>query len=53
LLPKTPWAAEAEAASMPLFGELWEGKKNANTVTDEVKRLLDPILQKEFSFRTD
>ena len=53
LLPKTPWAAEAETASAPLLRELWDGKKSANTVADEVKRLLDPILQKEFSFRTD
>ena len=53
LLPKTPWAAEAETASAPLLRELWDGKKNANTVADDVKRLLDPILQKEFSFRTD
>ena len=53
LLPKTPWAAEAETASATLLAELWDGKKNANTVADEVKRLLDPILQKEFSFRTD
>src|SRR5687768_3031476 len=53
LLPKTPWAAEAETASAPLLRELWDGTKNANTVADEVKRLLDPILQKEFSFRTD
>jgi multiple sugar transport system substrate-binding protein len=53
LLPRTPWAAEAEMASAPLLRELWDAKKNANTVADEVKRLLDPILQKEFSFRTD
>jgi len=53
LLPKTPWAAEAETASAPLFKDLWDGKKNANTVADDVKRLLDPILQREFTFRTD
>ena len=53
LFPKTPWAAEADTVSAPLLRELWDGKKNASTVADDVKRLLDPILQKEFSFRTD
>ena len=53
LLPKTPWAAEAETAVGPLLGELWAGKKTSNVVADEAKRLLDPILQKDFSFRTD
>jgi multiple sugar transport system substrate-binding protein len=53
LLPRTPWAAEAEAAVVPLLGELWSGKKTASAAADEAKRLLDPILQKEFSFRTD
>lgn len=53
LLPKTPWAAEAETAVAPPLGELWAGKKTANAMADEAKRLLDPILQREFSFRTD
>jgi ABC-type glycerol-3-phosphate transport system substrate-binding protein len=53
LLPQTPWAAEAESAVSPLLAELWSGAKGANVVAEEAKRLLDPILQKEFSFRTD
>jgi hypothetical protein len=53
LLPQTPWAAEAESAVSPLLGELWSGAKGANVVAEEAKRLLDPILQREFSFRTD
>jgi len=53
LLPKTPWAAEADAAVAPLLGELWAGKKSAGAAADAAKRLLDPILPKEFSFRTD
>jgi multiple sugar transport system substrate-binding protein len=53
LVPKTPWVAEADTAVAPLLRELWEGKKSANTVAEEAKRLLDPILQKDFSFKTN
>ena len=53
LLPQTPWAGEAESAVAPLLADLWAGQKGANVVAEEAKRLLDPILQKEFSFRTD
>ncbi len=53
LLPKTPWIAEADTTLAPLLADLWANKKNANAVADEAKRLLDPILQKEFTFRTD
>ena len=37
----------------PLLAELWSGARGANVVAEEAKRLLDPILQREFSFRTD
>ncbi len=53
LLPQTPWAAEAESAVSPLLADLWSGARGANVVAEEAKRLLDPILQREFSFRTD
>jgi multiple sugar transport system substrate-binding protein len=51
LVPKSPWIAEADAALAPLLRELWTGNKGANVVAEEAKRLLDPILQKEFSFK--
>jgi ABC-type glycerol-3-phosphate transport system substrate-binding protein len=53
LFPKTPWIAEADTALAPLLGDLWSGKKSANTVAEEGKRILDPILQKDFSFKTN
>lgn len=53
LVPKTPWVAEADAAAAPLLAELWAGKKSANAVAEEAKRLLDPILQKDFTFKTN
>jgi len=52
LFPQTPWIGEADAALAPLLAELWAGKKGANVVAEEAKRLLDPILKKEFSFKT-
>jgi multiple sugar transport system substrate-binding protein len=52
LFPQTPWIGEADTALAPLLGDLWTGKKSANTVAEEGKRLLDPILQKDFSFKT-
>ncbi|HEX2037221.1 MAG TPA: extracellular solute-binding protein [Chloroflexota bacterium] len=53
LFPKTPWIAEADAALAPLLGELWSGKGSVNAVTEAAKGLLDPLLQRDFSFRTD
>ena len=53
LFPKTPWIAEADTALAPLLADLWAGKKTATAVADDAKRLLDPILQKDFTFRTD
>ncbi|MGH2352362.1 MAG: ABC transporter substrate-binding protein [Chloroflexota bacterium] len=52
LIPKTPWIAEADSTLAPLLEELWAAKSSANTVAEEAKRLLDPILQRDFSFKT-
>jgi ABC-type glycerol-3-phosphate transport system substrate-binding protein len=52
LFPKTPWSSEAEAVLAPLLGELWAGKRSAGEVAQEAKRLIDPIVQKPFSFKT-
>jgi multiple sugar transport system substrate-binding protein len=52
LVPKTPWMAEADAALAPLLADLWAGKKSANVVAEDGKRVLDPILKKDFSFKT-
>jgi multiple sugar transport system substrate-binding protein len=53
LFPQTPWIAEADTALAPILADLWAGKKSANTAAEEAKRLLDPVLQKDFSFKTD
>jgi multiple sugar transport system substrate-binding protein len=51
LFPKVPWIAEADTAIAPLLADLWAGKTSGNSVAEEAKRLLDPILQKDFSFK--
>jgi multiple sugar transport system substrate-binding protein len=53
LFPKTPWIGEADDAAAPLLADLWAGRKSANAVAEEVKRLIDPILQKDFAFKTN
>jgi multiple sugar transport system substrate-binding protein len=52
LFPKTPWSNEAEAVLTPLLNDLWAGKRSASEVAQESKRLIDPIVQKPFSFKT-
>lgn len=52
LFPKTPWSSEAEGVLTPLLNDLWAGKRSANEVAQEAKRLIDPIVQKPFSFKT-
>jgi multiple sugar transport system substrate-binding protein len=52
LFPKTPWSSEAEAAIGPLLDDLWAGRRSAAEVADEAKRVVDPIVQKPFAFKT-
>jgi ABC-type glycerol-3-phosphate transport system substrate-binding protein len=52
LFPKTPWSSAAEAALGPLLNDLWAGKRSASEVAQEAKRLIDPIVQQPFAFKT-
>jgi multiple sugar transport system substrate-binding protein len=52
LFPKTPWSSAAEEALAPLLSDLWAGKRSASEVAQEAKRLIDPIVQQPFTFKT-
>jgi hypothetical protein len=40
-------------AFTPLANDLWAGKRTANEVAEGAKRVLDPILQRPFRFKSN